>query len=84
MKNDIKKIVQLAISEDIGDGDLTSTLLENKMIVAEIVCRENAVICGIDFANLCFLSIDPKIQITCRPDGLARNNCRCHMRSCTY
>ena len=33
MKNDIKKIVQLAISEDIGDGDLTSTLLENKMIV---------------------------------------------------
>jgi len=64
MKNDIKKIVQLAISEDIGDGDLTSTLLENKMIVAEIVCRENAVICGIDFANLCFLSIDPKIQIT--------------------
>lgn len=64
MKNDVKKIVQLAISEDIGDGDLTSTLLENKMIVAEIVCRENAVICGIDFANLCFLSIDPKIQIT--------------------
>ena len=64
VQNDIKKIVQLAISEDIGDGDLTSTLLENKMIVAEIVCRENAVICGIDFANLCFLSIDPKIQIT--------------------
>ena len=64
MKNDIKKIVQLAILEDIGGGDLTSTLLENKMIVAEIVCRENAVICGIDFANLCFLSIDPKIQIT--------------------
>ena len=39
MKKDIKKIVQLAISEDIGDGDLTSTLLENKMIEAEIVCR---------------------------------------------
>ncbi len=64
MKNDIKKIVQLAISEDIGDGDLTSTLLENKMIEAEIVCRENAVICGLEFANLCFLSIDSKIQIT--------------------
>ena len=63
MKNDIEKIVQLAISEDIGDGDLTSSLLENKMIEAEIVCRENAVICGVEFANLCFFSIDPKIQI---------------------
>ena len=53
MKNDIEKIVQLAISEDIGDGDLTSSLLGDKMIDAEIVCRENAVICGVEFANLC-------------------------------
>ena len=63
MKSDIDKIVQLAISEDIGDGDLTSSLLGDKMIDAEIVCRENAVICGVEFANLCFLSIDPNIQI---------------------
>ena len=63
MKSDIEKIVQLAISEDIGDGDLTSILLGDKMIDAEIVCRENAVICGVEFANLCFLSIDRNIQI---------------------
>ena len=63
MKSDIEKIVQLAISEDIGDGDLTSSLLGDKMIDAEIVCRENAVICGVEFANLCFLSIDRNIQI---------------------
>ena len=63
MKSDIEKIVQLAISEDIGDGDLTSSLLGDKMIDAEIVCRENAVICGVEFANLCFLSIDRTIQI---------------------
>lgn len=63
MKSDIEKIVQLAISEDIGDGDLTSSLLGDKMIDAEIVCRENAVICGVEFANLCFLSIDQNIQI---------------------
>ena len=50
MKNDVEKIVQLAISEDIGDGDLTSSLLGDKMIDAEIVCRENAVICGVEFA----------------------------------
>lgn len=63
MNNDMKKIVKLAMSEDVGDGDLTSSLLENKMIEAEIVCREKAVICGIEFFNLCFLSIDSKTQI---------------------
>ncbi len=87
MNNDMKKIVNLAMSEDVGDGDLTSSLLENKMIEAEIVCREKAVICGIEFFNLCFLSIDSKTQINwnvedgsmvnsgeiiCRISGLAK------------
>ena len=63
MDNDFKKIVELAISEDIGAGDLTASLLENKIIEAEIVCRERAVICGLEFVNLSFKSIDPKIQI---------------------
>ena len=63
MDNDFKKIVQLAMSEDIGSGDLTASLLENKIIEAEIVCRERAVICGLEFVDLCFKSIDPKIQI---------------------
>ena len=63
MNNEIKQIVQLAISEDVGRGDLTSALLENKMIEAEIICKENAVICGKEFVNLCFNLIDPKIQI---------------------
>ncbi len=51
MNNDMKKIVKLAMSEDVGDGDLTSSLLDNKMIEAEIVCREKAVICGIVLLN---------------------------------
>ncbi len=87
MNSDIKKIVQLALSEDVGDGDLTSSLLENKMIEAELVCRERAVICGIEYFNLCFLSLEPTAQINwkaedgsrvssgeiiCRISGLAR------------
>ena len=63
MNNDMKKIVKLAMSEDVGDGDLTSSLLANKMVEAEIVCREKAIICGIEFFNLCFLSLDSKTQI---------------------
>jgi len=63
MKNDIEKIVELALSEDIGQGDVSSALIDNKIIEAEIICRDNAIICGVEFFNLCFLSIDPKIQI---------------------
>ena len=63
MKNDIEKIVQLALSEDIGQGDVSSVLIDNKIIEAEIICRDDAIICGVEFFNLCFLSIDPKIQI---------------------
>ena len=64
MNNDMKNIVQLAMSEDIGDGDLTSSLLENKMIDAQVLCRENAIICGIEFFNLCFLSVDSKLCLS--------------------
>ena len=63
MKNDIEKIVELALSEDIGQGDVSSALIDNKIIEAEIICRDDAIICGVEFFNLCFLSIDPKIQI---------------------
>ena len=63
MNSEALQIVELAISEDVGGGDVTSALLENKLIDAEIVCREDAVICGIEFVNLCFNSIDPKTQI---------------------
>ena len=92
MNNEIKQIVQLAISEDVGRGDLTSALLENKMIEAEIICKENAVICGKEFVNLCFNLIDPKIQIKwniedgssvssgqilCQYKGFCKNNSYC-------
>jgi nicotinate-nucleotide pyrophosphorylase (carboxylating) len=63
MKNDIEKIVELALSEDIGQGDVSSGLIDNKIIEAEIICRDNAVICGIEFFNLCFLSVEPKTKI---------------------
>ena len=39
MNSEALQIVELAISEDVGGGDVTSALLENKLIDAEIVCR---------------------------------------------
>jgi nicotinate-nucleotide pyrophosphorylase (carboxylating) len=56
--------VQLALAEDIGDGDLTAALIPpDKPASATIISRESAVICGIDWANACFLQLDANMKI---------------------
>jgi nicotinate-nucleotide pyrophosphorylase (carboxylating) len=56
--------VALALSEDIGDGDLTAALIPaNQQAQATIISRENAVICGQDWVNACFKNLDKNIQI---------------------
>lgn len=58
------KQVEDALAEDIGSGDLTAALISpNQQAEATIVSRENAVICGIDWANTCFLKLDEKVII---------------------
>ena len=39
MKNDIEKIVELALSEDIGEGDVSSVLIDNKIIDYHNACK---------------------------------------------
>ena len=63
MDKQLKKIVELALLEDIGSGDLSSSLLDNVIINAEIICRDHAIICGTEYFDLCFLSLDEGIQI---------------------
>jgi len=63
MDKELKKIVELALSEDIGSGDLSSSLLDDVIINAEIICRDHAIICGTEYFDLCFLSLDKDIQI---------------------
>ena len=46
--SDLAHIVRLALQEDIGDGDITSLLIAKGLQVkAHIVCREEAILCGI-------------------------------------
>ena len=61
---DIQQQVQLALDEDIGTGDLTAHLIppENR-VTAEVICREEAIICGCDWFNQAFLLINPQITI---------------------
>jgi len=63
MSKILHKIVNMALSEDIGTGDLSSSLLANNVTSAKIICREKAIICGIDYSDLCFSALDQNIEI---------------------
>ena len=73
-KNYIKSQVSTALQEDLGLlGDITSqaTIAENHKSSAEIILKEDAVLCGIDFAILTFKLLDKKIKIRKqKKDGL--------------
>lgn len=63
MNKEIESIVQSALIEDIGSGDVSADLLEDKIIQASVICRESAVICGAEYAQAAFLSLNQDIQI---------------------
>ncbi len=60
----VKNQVATALAEDIGTGDLTAALvLADSHAHATIISRENAIICGQDWANACFAQLDKSVQI---------------------
>ena len=63
MSKVLRQIVNMALAEDIGTGDLSSSLIDDNVINAKIICREKAIICGIDYSDLCFSLLDPNIVI---------------------
>ena len=60
----VNQNVALALAEDVGDGDLTASLIPaNQQANATIISREDAVICGIDWVAGCFKSINKNAKI---------------------
>lgn len=56
--------VKHALNEDIGSGDLTASLIHaGHEAQANIISREEAVICGIDWATACFHQLNENIRI---------------------
>jgi len=52
IKHDISRAVKIALEEDIGDGDITSELIDiDKIETAHIVAREACVLCGTEWVN---------------------------------
>jgi len=59
------KIIALALKEDLGNKDITASLISNdSRTTAFIISQQRAVICGIALVNAVFAKVDPKIKIT--------------------
>ena len=62
--DDILDIVRIALQEDIGDGDATSALIDDRTNAkASVVVRESAILCGSPWFDEVFHQIDPSTQI---------------------
>ena len=59
----IDKIIELALEEDIGSGDITtlSTIPENTTAHGRFIAKQDTVICGIDVAERVFHKIDKNV-----------------------
>lgn len=56
--------VREALAEDVGDGDLTAQLLPADAIAsAEVITREDAVLCGVAWFDQVFRQLDPAVGI---------------------
>lgn len=60
----VRSQVSQALEEDVGDGDITAELIpKKKYTTAEVICRENGVICGKDWFNEVFRQVNSSITI---------------------
>lgn len=62
----IRRLVRLALEEDIGTGDVTTEgiIPESMRAVGEIVAKERGVLCGIPVVRLVLAEVDPEIKTT--------------------
>lgn len=69
----IREDVERALAEDVGAGDLTAELLPAKLEVsAEVITREEAVLCGQAWFDAVFHALDASIAIEWRQRDGAR------------
>lgn len=57
----INTLIKVALDEDIGSGDITSRsiLSPDDIYIAEVITRENTILCGISIFKSVFLKLDP-------------------------
>lgn len=60
----IKKIISLALAEDIGKGDITSlaTVRKNQKAIGKFLVKENGIVAGLKIAREVMKAVDSKIK----------------------
>ena len=68
---DIAETVRRALAEDMGSGDLTAALIpDDRTARAQVVTREDAILCGCAWFDEVFRQLDTRVRITWKtPDG---------------
>ncbi len=66
MDHNLKKLVEHALFEDLGPGDVTSeaTISPESLSIAAMLAKQDLVLAGLDVARAVFLYLDPDIQFT--------------------
>jgi nicotinate-nucleotide pyrophosphorylase (carboxylating) len=73
LPSDLSEQVARALREDIGSGDLTASLIDERTQAhARVLCREPAVLCGAPWFNETFRQLDPAIELSWRFNDGAR------------
>ena len=64
-EKDLKKFIQNALIEDVGDGDHTSlaSIPSNATSQAHLLVKDNGIIAGIELAQLIFKEVDSSLEI---------------------
>lgn len=65
MDQEILDLIELAIKEDIGDGDHSSlaSVPENNIGKAKLIVKEEGIIAGLELGKFIFLHIDPHCEV---------------------
>lgn len=66
LPDDIADTVQRALAEDVGSGDLTASLVPDAVAHAELLVREDAVLCGTAWADEVFRRLDTRVRVAWR------------------
>ncbi len=64
-EEDLKKFIQNALIEDIGDGDHTSlaSIPSDAISQAHLIVKDNGIIAGIELAKMIFNEVDSSLKI---------------------
>ncbi|MBT4160381.1 MAG: nicotinate-nucleotide diphosphorylase (carboxylating), partial [Gammaproteobacteria bacterium] len=61
---DLTDTVAKALTEDVGDGDVSSFLVsEDKQARAGVISRQTAIVCGRPWVDEVMRQVDPNIEI---------------------